>query len=52
VALGVQRDFCAVAIVEQGDLRSGGGIETKPETLELFAQSLDVRGPRRARGDR
>jgi hypothetical protein len=32
-----------VAIVEQAELRSGGRIETRPETLELFAQSLDVR---------
>ena len=43
VALDVHRDFCEVALVEQGELRSGGRIETKPETLELFAQSLDVR---------
>ena len=42
VALDVHRDFCEVAIVEQGELRSGGRIETKLETLELFAQSLDV----------
>src|SRR5215207_495152 len=41
VALDVHRDFCEVAIVEHGELRSGGRIETKPETLELFAQSLD-----------
>jgi transposase len=32
-----------VALVEQAELRSGGRIETRPETLELFAQSLDVR---------
>ena len=42
VALDVHRDFCEVAIVEQGELRSAGRIETKLETLELFAQSLDV----------
>jgi hypothetical protein len=29
------------ALVEQGELRSVGRIETKPEALELFAQSLD-----------
>jgi hypothetical protein len=52
VALDVHRDFCEVAIVEQGDLRSGGRIETKPETLALFAQSARRAGPRRARGDR
>jgi transposase len=41
VALDVHRDFCEVAIVEEGRLRSAGQIETRPETLELFAQSLD-----------
>ena len=43
VALDVHRDFCEVAIVTEGQLRSAGRIETKPETLELFARSLDVR---------
>ena len=43
VALDVHRDFCEVAIVEEGRLRSAGRIETRPETLELFAQSLDAR---------
>ena len=42
VALDVHRDFCEVAIVEEGRLRSAGRIETRPETLELFAQSLDA----------
>ena len=37
VALDVHRDFCEVAIVEEGRLRSAGRIETRPETLELFA---------------
>jgi len=41
VALDVHRDFCEVAIVEAGRLRSAGRIETRPETLELFARSLD-----------
>ena len=40
VALDVHLDFCEVAIVENGELRSPGRIETKPETLELFARSL------------
>ena len=40
VALDVHRDFCEVALVEEGRLRSAGRIETRPETLELFAQSL------------
>jgi len=41
VALDVHRDSCEVAIVEEGRLRSAGRIQTRPETLELFAQSLD-----------
>jgi transposase len=43
VALDVHRDFCEVAIVEDGRLRSAGRIKTRPEELELFAQSLDRR---------
>jgi transposase len=38
--LDVHRDFCEVAIVESGALRSAGRIATTPEALELFAQSL------------
>jgi transposase len=38
--LDVHRDFCEVAIVEGGALRSAGRIATTPEALELFAQSL------------
>jgi hypothetical protein len=33
-------DFCEVALVEDGELRSAGRIETTPEALELFGQSL------------
>jgi transposase len=33
-------DFCEVALVEDGELRSAGRIATRPEQLELFAQSL------------
>ncbi|MHB1999741.1 MAG: IS110 family RNA-guided transposase [Solirubrobacteraceae bacterium] len=40
VALDVHLDFCEVAIVEDGEIRSAGRIETKPEQLELFASSL------------
>ena len=43
IGLDVHRDFCEVAIAEQGELRSAGRIETTPERLELFAQSLDRR---------
>jgi transposase len=42
-ALDVHRDFCEVAIVADGRLRSAGRIATRPEALELFAQSLDPR---------
>jgi transposase len=40
VGLDVHRDFCEVAIVEAGVVRSAGRIQTTPETLELFAGSL------------
>jgi transposase len=40
IGLDVHRDFCEVAIVEGGALRSAGRIATTPERLELFAQSL------------
>jgi transposase len=43
VALDVHRDFCEVAIIADGRLWSAGRIETKPEALDLFAQSLDAR---------
>ena len=43
VALDVHRDFCEVAIVAEGRLRSAGRIKTRPEELELFARSLDRR---------
>jgi transposase len=40
VGLDVHLDFCEVAIVEDGEVRSAGRVETKPERLELFAASL------------
>ena len=40
VGLDVHLDFCEVAIVEGGSVRSAGRVETTPEQLELFAQSL------------
>jgi transposase len=40
VGLDVHRDFCEVALIEDGRLRSSGRIETTPEALELFARSL------------
>jgi len=38
--LDVHRDFCEVAVVEGGEVRSAGRIDTTPEALELFAGSL------------
>jgi transposase len=38
--LDVHRDFCEVAIAEQGKIRSAGKIATRVSSLELFAQSL------------
>jgi transposase len=40
IGLDVHRDFCEVAISEGGRARSAGRVETTPEQLELFAQSL------------
>jgi hypothetical protein len=50
VALDIHRDFCEVAIVAEGRLRSAGRIGTRPEELELFAQSLPGVHARTARG--
>jgi transposase len=38
--LDVHRDFCEVAIAEDGRVRSAGRIPTRVASLELFAQSL------------
>ena len=43
VALDVHRDFCEVAMVAEGRVRSAGRIAARPEVLELFGQSLDPR---------
>jgi hypothetical protein len=40
IGLDVHLEFCEVAIVEDGAVRSAGRIETTPERLELFARSL------------
>jgi transposase len=41
VGLDIHRDFCEVAIVADGQVRSAGRIDARPAALELFAQSLD-----------
>jgi transposase len=38
--LDVHRDWCDVAIFEDGKVRSAGRVATTPEQLQLFAQSL------------
>jgi transposase len=40
IGLDVHLQFCEVAIVAAGAIRSAGRIETTPEKLELFARSL------------
>jgi transposase len=40
IGLDVHLEFCEVAIWEEGEVRSAGRIATKPEEIELFAQSL------------
>jgi transposase len=40
IGLDIHLEFCEVAIAEGGEVRSAGRIETKPEQIELFAQSL------------
>jgi transposase len=40
IGLDVHLEFCEVAIAEEGEVRSTGRIETKPEQIELFARSL------------
>jgi transposase len=40
IGLDVHRDFCEVALAEDGEVISAGRIETTPVALELFAGSL------------
>ena len=40
IGLDVHRDFCEVALAEDGAVISAGRIETTPAALELFAGSL------------
>ena len=40
IGLDVHREFCEVAISEEGRVRSAGRVRTRREELELFAQSL------------
>jgi transposase len=40
IGLDVHREFCEVAILEEGRVRSAGRVRTRRAELELFAQSL------------
>jgi len=40
IGLDVHRDFCEVAVAEDGEIASSGRIDTTPAALELFAGSL------------
>jgi transposase len=40
IGMDVHRDFCEVAIAEDGSVRSAGRVLTQPEALKLLAQSL------------
>jgi transposase len=40
IGLDVHRDFCEVAICEEGRVRSGGRVATSPEGLQMLANSL------------
>ncbi len=40
VGLDVHLDFCEVAIIEDGEVRFAGRVETSPERLGIFAASL------------
>jgi transposase len=40
IGLDVHRDFCVVAICEDGQVRTGARVASTPEGIELLAQSL------------
>src|SRR4051812_12892531 len=42
IGLDVHREFAEVAILEHGQVRLAGRVETTPEMLRLFAQSLSA----------
>src|SRR5271167_3505204 len=43
IGLDVHRDFCEVAIAQDGEVSASGRVDTTPEQLELFGGSLDPR---------
>jgi len=49
IGLDVHLDFCEVAVVETGVVRSEGRIETKPQRLDCSPRALTGVAPRPAR---
>ena len=41
IGLDLHRDFCEIAICEDGVVRSAGRVSVTPEALEAFAASLE-----------
>jgi hypothetical protein len=41
IGLDLHRDFCEIAICEDGVVRSAGRVSMTPEALEAFAASLE-----------
>jgi transposase len=41
VGVDLHREFCEIAICEDGVVRSAGRVKTTPESLEAFAASLE-----------
>jgi transposase len=41
IGVDLHRDFCVIAIYENGAVRSAGRVKTTPEALEAFAASLE-----------
>ncbi|HEX6012670.1 MAG TPA: IS110 family transposase, partial [Geminicoccaceae bacterium] len=40
IGMDVHRDFCEIAIAQDGSVRTAGRVATEPESLELLARSL------------
>jgi hypothetical protein len=51
IGLDVHRDFCEVAICEDGDVRSAGRVPATPEGIQTLAESRIGVGSGGSRGD-
>ena len=52
IGLDVHRDFCVVAICEDGEVRSAGRVASTPEGIGTLAESLAPVGSGGVGGDR